>query len=57
MKMTNRKWALVGIPIVLVALGTGGVSIASVLPLAFLVLCPLMMLGMHGSSTRHDQER
>ena len=55
--MTNRKWALVGIPIVLVALVTGGVSIASVLPLAFLVLCPLMMLGMHGSSTRHDQER
>ena len=55
--MTNRKWAIVGVPIVLVALGTAGVSVGSILPLAFLVICPLMMMGMHGSSTHHDQER
>jgi hypothetical protein len=51
--MTNRKWALVGVPIVLVALGIGGVSLASVLPLAFLVACPLMMMGMHGGHGSH----
>jgi Na+/glutamate symporter len=48
MKMTNMKWALVGIPIALVLFGTVGVSLSSVLPLAFLIACPLMMMGMHG---------
>ncbi len=55
MKMTKTKWALVGIPIVLVVLGTAGVSIASVLPLAFLVACPLMMMGMHGGHGAHGK--
>jgi hypothetical protein len=55
MKMTNKKWALVGVPIVLVAFGTGGVSLASVLPLAFLVACPLMMMGMHGGHGSHGK--
>lgn len=53
MKMTNLKWVLVGIPVALVVLGTAGVSIASILPLAFLVACPLMMLGMHGGHGGH----
>ncbi len=53
MKMTNKKWALIGIPVVLLALGTAGVSIASVLPLALLLACPLMMLGMHGGHGSH----
>jgi hypothetical protein len=48
MKMTNMKWVLVGVPIALVALGTAGVSLASALPLLFVVACPLMMMGMHG---------
>ncbi len=55
MKMTNKKWALIGIPVVLVALGTAGVSIASVLPLALLLACPLMMLGMHGGHGSHGK--
>ncbi len=46
--MTNLKWALVGIPIALVVLGAAGVSVTSVLPLAFLVVGPMMMMGMHG---------
>jgi len=55
MKMTNRKWAFVGVPIVLVALGTAGVSVASILPLLFLVACPLMMMGMHGGHGKKDE--
>lgn len=55
--MTNLKWALVGIPIALLVLGTAGISVTRVLPFAFLVLCPLIMMGMHGSSSHRDQER
>lgn len=55
MKMTNKKWALIGIPVMLVALGTSGASIASVLPLALLLACPLMMLGMRGGHGSHGK--
>jgi hypothetical protein len=53
MKMTNMKWVLVGGPIALVVLGTAGVPIATLLPLAFILACPLMMMGMHGGHGGH----
>lgn len=72
MKMTKLRWVLVGALIALVSLGSAGHSVVSILPYAFLIACPLMMLGMHGghrghgagrtapdktSSNLHDQER
>jgi hypothetical protein len=55
MKMTNMKWALVGIPVALLVLGTAGIPIATLFPLAFLIACPLMMMGMHGGHGSHGK--
>ena len=55
MKMTNMKWALIGIPVALLVLGTAGIPMATLLPFAFVVACPLMMMGMHGSHGSHGQ--
>jgi hypothetical protein len=57
MKMTNMKWALVGIPIALVLFGTAGIPIATLFPLAFLIACPLMMMGMHGGHGSHGKSQ
>jgi hypothetical protein len=52
MKMTNMKWLIVGAPIALVVLLAGGVRLTSLLPFAFVLVCPIMMMfmmkGMHG---------
>jgi hypothetical protein len=53
MKMTNMQWMMIGIPVALLGLGAAGIPIARLFPLAFLIACPLMMMGMHGGRASH----
>jgi hypothetical protein len=56
MKMTNMKWLVVGAPIALVALVSAGIPLASLLPFAIVLACPLMMMGMHGGHGNHGMK-
>jgi hypothetical protein len=53
--MTHMKWLLVGVPIALVVLGAAGIPIVSLLPFAFVLACPLMMMGMHSGHGSHGK--
>ena len=55
--MTNTKWMLIGIPVALLVVGTAGIPIARLFPLAFLIACPIMMMGMHGSHGSHGKSQ
>lgn len=48
-----RRPGLVGLVVIALAIGVFKVPLASILFVGLALLCPLMMLGMHGSGRDH----